>query len=110
MAALLAIVSPVRGAKFVRQLNQHAATATLFAKYFMRKSYEALEQMIDQPFQVPTYPCFSISTGLGTTDFDGCVYRGEATIDSATHVHLPVSQHATVFISVRLMTLLASMF
>lgn len=50
----------------------------------------------------PPHDYHTISMGWFCSNFDGCVYRDETTLDESKHTHLPWADHRTVFVNPRL--------
>uniref|UniRef100_A0A6C0JAZ2 Uncharacterized protein n=1 Tax=viral metagenome TaxID=1070528 RepID=A0A6C0JAZ2_9ZZZZ len=67
---------------------------------------EVFKDLKDIQLNEPLHKCFTISTALGNGDFDGCVYRDEATIDPDKHEHIPWSDHRFVVLSWRLLSII----
>lgn len=104
---LIAIASPIRGAKFVSQLK--ATIPTLYYGIAHRPLFDHYEAQCDKSFEPPPHKCISISTAYPFTDFDGCVYKHETIIHKDSHHHVNWSDHRLVFASPRLLSKLGEL-
>jgi pimeloyl-ACP methyl ester carboxylesterase len=91
------IGSPLRGAKFINQLGSvipESMKKILFKKghHFLKDDEKLKEYIVEPPHKYNT-----ISMGWFFTDFDGCVYKRETILNEDNHIHLPWSDHRTVF-------------
>ena len=101
---LIAIASPLRGARIINQLKDTLCdkVRSFLEPLLMREVYNDLNSGVE--FKVPPHDYYTISTSWPGLDFDGCVYRDEATIDHEKHHHIPWSDHRFVFFSWRLLS------
>ena len=92
------IGSPMHGASMLNWLDALLPTTVRDALY--KKPYGFL--MAKGKDQMPPHPVHTISMAWPGTDFDGCVWRSEATMDPEHHTHLAWADHRTVFANPRL--------
>lgn len=92
------IGSPLHGADLLNQLEEVVPTSV--RDFFYKKSYDFLKSKDED--KEPPHNYTTISMGWFMSDFDGCVYRSEATLDPKKHIHLSWADHRTIFINPRL--------
>lgn len=92
------IGSPLHGAQVLNQLE--AALPTSVWDWLYKKPYDFLKFKSEE--REPPHPYHTISMAWPFADFDGCVYRQEATLREEHHTHLPWADHRTVFVNPRL--------
>lgn len=92
------IGSPMHGARMLNWLDARLPTVIRDALY--KDPYGFLVEKGKD--EMPPHPVRTISMSWPGTEFDGCVHRDEATMDPATHTHLPWADHRTVFANPRL--------
>lgn len=99
------IGAPLKGAKLLTQLENVLPTSVRNAMY--KKSYDVLrnKKLEDEP----PHPYKTISMGWFCSKFDGCVYKNETILDETHHIHLPMSDHRTIFANPRLCRLVDSL-
>lgn len=90
------IESPLHGANLLNQLE--ACLPTWVSNMFRKLPYEYLKTK--EPEQEPPHAYKTISMG-SWSNFDGCVYRKEATLTEEHHTHLAWADHRTIFANPR---------
>ena len=98
VSAAVYIASPLRGARLVGELE--AVLPARVADALRREIYAVLQAK--EPERPPAHPYRTISVSWPGTSFDGRVYRDEACLDEACHVHLPWADHCLVVANPRL--------
>lgn len=104
----IAVASPLHGSRVLQQWCYSASWS--MRRLFdccARKSYLVLVRKAREA--PPSHPYHSISTGwCGSTGFDGCVYRDEATLclDGRHHTHVPKGDHRFLIASMRVLRLI----
>ena len=95
----------MKGARFIQELEDkmNVKVKKYLKPKLMRPVYEDLKEMCYDKFKPPLHDYYTISTSWPGLNFDGCVYKDETMIDEKKHCHIPLSDHRTVFFSVRLM-------
>jgi len=94
------IGSPLQGANL---LNQIDSIIPRFIRDKLHKPpYDILMNMVGHVAEEPPHDYRTISMGWFWTNFDGCVYRGEAMMNSDKHIHLSWADHRTIFANPRL--------
>jgi len=102
---LIAIASPLRGARFINTLN--SKLSPIYTRFIRRVVYDDLGENVHKEFVKPPHPVYTISTSLPIIgNFDMCVFVDETIVDENTHYHIPNSHHALVFFSDRLKKIL----
>lgn len=102
---LIAIASPLKGARFINTLN--SKLSTIYTRFFRRVVYDDLGANVYKEFVRPPHPIYTISTSLPFfSNFDICVFVDETKVDDDTHYHIPYSHHALVLYSSRLKNIL----
>ena len=96
--AAVYIGSPLHGARFINTLEQTVPRA-LF-RWLNKPPYDYLRRASRE--QPPPHPYRTISMAWPFINFDGCVHRDEATLDTRYHTHLQWADHRTVFANPRL--------
>lgn len=102
---MITIGSPLHGANLLNQLE--AILPATVVNALNKPSYDYLKSKEHQ--QEPPHTYNTISMGWAWSNFDGCVYRNEATLDPAFHTHLSWMDHRTGFGNPRLWTLVTSL-
>lgn len=97
----LSIGSPLHGARLLDQLEARLPEKVVGA--LRKPMYSFLQSKDTEP--APPHAFHTISLGWAWSDFDGCVYRDEATLDTDNHTHLSWADHRAVFFNPRLWTL-----
>ena len=92
------IGSPLKGARILHRLNRWLPRAV--RDLMFKKPYGIL--MTKDQETKPPHPFHTISLGWFWSDFDGCVFRDEATLDDTHHTHLACADHRTIFANPRL--------
>ena len=92
------IGSPLHGAKLLNQLEVVLPTKIRNAMY--KKPYDFLKSKETE--EEPPHPYHTISMAWFWTEFDGCVYKDEATLGDTKHTHLPWADHRTIYANPRL--------
>lgn len=92
------IGSPLHGASVLGQLENILPEAV--ANFLKRPAYDYLKKKSRE--EPPPHPYTTVSMAWPFTEFDGCVYRKEATFDKKSHIHLPWADHRSVFFNPRL--------
>lgn len=92
------IGSPLHGARLLNHLDSNLPT--VIRDWFYKSGYDHLLTKEQEP--APPHPYHTISMAWPFTDFDGCVYKDEATIEEDKHTHLGWADHRTVFLNPRL--------
>jgi hypothetical protein len=97
VAHAVAVGSPLRGARFVQAARRHVPLASLLLRdptfdfllhYRLRSN--------------PPHSFHTISCGLFSSNFDGCVHRDEATLDDRCHTHEPNLHHVAGWATLQL--------
>jgi pimeloyl-ACP methyl ester carboxylesterase len=97
VAHAVAVGSPLRGARFVDVVRRHAP---LVSRLLRDPTFDFL---LTYKLQTPPPHSFhTISCGLFSSSFDGCVYRDEATLDRRFHTHEPNLHHVTGWATLQL--------
>lgn len=99
------IGSPLHGANLLNQLE--AVLPATIKDFFYKKPYGFLKDKERE--EKPPHPFHTISMGWFFSDFDGCVYRSEATLDDEHHTHLAWADHRSIFANPRLGMLICSL-
>lgn len=98
VAKSLSIGSPLHGARLLDQLEARLPSA--LSNALRKPMYSFLQSKDAEP--EPPHAYHTISLGWAWSDFDGCVYRDEATLDAENHTHLTWADHRAVFFNPRL--------
>ena len=92
------IGSPLNGARLLN--NLHAILPVPVRDHLTKPAYTFL---MEKPLEViPPHPYHTISMSWPFSDFDGCVFRDEATLTESNHTHLAWADHRTIFLNPRL--------
>ena len=98
VARAVYIGSPLHGASILALLESILAGPITNA--LKRRTYDYLK---NKPVELPPpHDYVTVSMSWPLTDFDGCVFRDEATLDKDRHVHLSCADHRSVFFNPRL--------
>ncbi len=97
------IGSPLHGARVLEQMEDVLPTPVM--NFLHKKPYDFLKDK--SPEEEPPHPYRTIGMSWPFCDFDGCVYRDEATLNEKHHTHLAWADHRTVFANPRLWTAVA---
>jgi pimeloyl-ACP methyl ester carboxylesterase len=99
---LITIVSPLKGARFIGTLDYYIP---YIFRFFRRQVFQDLLNMTQSKLEVPPHPIHTITTSIPiSNNFDGCVYRDEASINDKDNTHILYSGHRILFIDPRLFT------
>ena len=92
------IGAPLHGASLLNKLEGTLPTVVRNALY--KVPYQHLMTKGRDP--EPPHDYHTISMAWPLTEFDGCVFKNEATLDEKNHTHLAWADHRTVFLNPRL--------
>lgn len=92
------IGSPLNGANLLNILEGWLPSALVGR--LNKPAYEYLKNK--ESAVKPPHPYHTMSMGWCWSDFDGCVFRNESTIEPEVHTHLAWADHRTVFLNPRL--------
>lgn len=102
----MAIVAPLKGAYILKFFQSYLPEELTEKILEVRPAYTELLKMLDYPDQPPPHPYHTISVSWPFLNFDGCVFQDEACLDVENHIHIPWSDHRTVFLSPRLFAIM----
>jgi pimeloyl-ACP methyl ester carboxylesterase len=99
------IGSPLHGARLISKL-ENMAPNWLANLLYKKVPYDFLKTKEPEP--EPPHPYNTVTMSwIGTTDFDGCVYKDEAVLDESKNTHLRWADHRLIFANPRLWMLVA---